>query len=179
MTTTSKITALLLAGSLAAAIQANANLIFTESLKNINAEVEGVTYTGTFTGANLLSGSTVFNSSLYTITSAAIDLTMLNAAGHQTSLIVDAFTLNLTPSTSPQVLIYTLNAAQDSYIMAKNGTFNFGVTADCELLDAELILTTSSNIPNNHVPDAASTALLLGGSLCALVLLKRKAFSPA
>jgi hypothetical protein len=177
MKTTSKITALLLVGTLAAALQANA-LTFTESLNNINAEVEGVTYTGTFSGANLLSGSTVFNNTLYTISSATVDITMLNAAGHQTSLIIDAFTQNLTPSTSPQVLVYTLNSTQDSYIQTKNGTFNFGVTADCELLAAELIVTTTaSNV--NHVPDAASTALLLGASMCLLALLKRKGMIPA
>ena len=64
MKTTSKISALLIAASLTAGLQAHASLIFTETLNGINAEVEGTPYTGTFTDANLLSGSTVFNNNL-------------------------------------------------------------------------------------------------------------------
>jgi hypothetical protein len=175
MTTTSKISALLLAGSLAAAVQANATTIFTESINNINAEVEGSLYTGTFTDANLLSGSTVFNSSLYTITSAVIDLTMLNAAGHATTLTVDAIAQNMTPSTSPQTLAYTLTSTQDAYIAAMNGTFTYGVEADCELLSSELIVTTTAKSTNSvSTPDAGSSMLLLVGGLSALGMLKRK-----
>jgi hypothetical protein len=175
MKTTSKISAILLAGSLAAGLSANASQIFTESINNINAEVENNPYTGTFTGANLLSGSTIFNNTSYTISSAVVDLTMVNAAGHATTLTIDAFGLILTPTTSPQVLAYTLNSAQDAYIEAMDGTFTFVVEADCKLTSAQLIVTANSNVPPpSPTPDAGSSAILLGGALTALGLLKRK-----
>jgi hypothetical protein len=176
--TVSRIAALLLAGCLAAAVQAHATgttLTFTETINNIDAEVYGTPYNGTFTDANLKSGSTVFNSSLYTITSATVDITMLYAAGHEVYLTIDGTTQNQEPHTSPQILAYTLTSTQDSYIQAEDGTFNFGVLADCELENAELIITaTSKTTQIVPVPDAASAALLLGGSLSALGLLKRK-----
>jgi hypothetical protein len=174
MKTAAKISALVLVGSLAAAVQSQATVTFTETINNIDAEVEGTPYTGAFTDAKLLSGSTVFNNTLYTITSVVVDLTMLNAAGHQTSLTIDGSTLNMTPTKSPQTLAYTLNSTQDSYIQSKDGTFNYTVLADCELENAALIVTTSVNPPTVNAPDATSTAFILGGAVSALGFLKRK-----
>ena len=142
---------------------------FTENINNINYEVFGQTYNGTFTRANLLSGATVFDNSLYTITGGTVNLTMLNAAGHQISLTIDGITLDLTASTSPQLLSYTLTPTQYNYIQAQDGTFNFGVTVDCILQSAQLIVNTTTN----GVPDGGSTMILLGGALMAIGLLQR------
>src|ERR1017187_7856963 len=87
---------------LTAGLQAYAsNLTFTETIPNINFAVQGQTYNGQFTDANLKSGSTVFNNSLETITSATVDLTIGNDTSLPISLTIDGITADLTPSSSP------------------------------------------------------------------------------
>ena len=166
------------AAFLMAGLQAHAtSLTFTENIPNINYEVAGQTYTGQFTDANLKSGSTVFNNSMETISSATIDLTMLYAAGNSIKLTVDGISQDLTFTGSPQTMAYTLSATQYNYIQAQDGTFNFAVTVDCELASAELIVnagTGGAGGGNSSAPDGASTVMLLGGALTTLGLIRRK-----
>jgi hypothetical protein len=171
MKTTFKVAALLITALLTAGMQAHAipSLTFTETINNINYEVYGQTYQGTFTRANLLSGSTVFDNSLYTITGATVNLTMKNATGYSISLTIDGITQDITASTSPQVLAYTLTPTQYNYIQAQNGTFNYGVTVDCILQSAQLIVATSTR----SIPDGGSTVMLFGAVMIALGLMKR------
>jgi hypothetical protein len=171
-----------LMGSVIAAILTSASAFatstqYTETTSGINFDVQGQTYKGTFTDAGLKSGGSTFNPSQSTITSAMIDLTIVNdAEGLPISLTVDGITMDLSPHTSPGTLQYTLNATQDSFLqsqLANPGSFNYFVTVDCTLTSAELIINTSSQ-PNTHVPDGASTAALFGGALTVLGWVKMK-----
>jgi hypothetical protein len=148
------------------------SLTFTETISGIDYEVEGQTYNGQFTDANLKDGSLVFNNTQETITSATVDLTILNDTSLPISLTIDGVTQNLTPSASPQTLAYALTATEYNYIQSKDGTFGYAVVVDCELESAELIVNTTSS--QAAVPDGGSTLLLLGGVVSALGLVKRK-----
>lgn len=147
---------------------------FTETINNINFGIEGATYDGMFTDANLKSGSTVFNNSQYTITSATVDLTVVNGQGHSIKLTIDGIAMDLPDTASPQTLQYNLSSTLGNYIQSQDGTFNYFVTVDCTLESAELIVDTTSG-SNSHVPDGASTAALLGGAMTLLGWVKRHA----
>jgi hypothetical protein len=171
MKTTTKLSALLLAVSLTAALQAHATQ-YTETLTGLDKEVAGTPYTGYFTESGLSGG---FNNSDI-ISQAVVKLTMLNAEGNPIYLTIDAIQQWMWDNTTPQTLSYTLSSTQDAYIttsFAANGKFSYTVEADCELENAQLILTASTG-QTQTVPDASSTLILLGGALSGLALLKRK-----
>jgi hypothetical protein len=150
-----------------------AGLTFTETIPNIDYEIEGQTYHGNFTDANLKSGSTVFNNTQETITGAMIALTISNDKGLPVTLTVDGISANLTPENSPQTLDFTLTTAQYDYIQAEDATFPYQVVVDCELDSAELTVYTSSS-PQTGVPDGGSTVMLLGGVVSAFGWMRRK-----
>lgn len=175
MKTTTKLSTLLLAVSLTAALQAYATPVtsFTETV-NIpgGVDVYGKPYTGSFTESGLSAGW----SDSDTISSAVVDVTMYDAAGNPVYLTIDAIKGTNNFTSNYQTLGYTLTSTQDSYITGKfdaNGSFSFTVEADCYLESAELCLTTTTG-QTQSVPDASSTMILLGGALSALALLKRK-----
>jgi hypothetical protein len=148
---------------------------FTETNLNINYEIENNPYPGTFTDANLKSGSTVFNNTQYTITSATVDLTILNDTSLPVTLTIDGISASLTPSKSPQILSYILTPTEYDYIQTEDGTFNYGVVVDCELQSDGLVVNANPvTPPPSTAPDGGSTVLLLGGVVSALGLIKRK-----
>jgi len=164
-----------LAAFLTAGFQAYANsLTFTETIPNINYEIEGVTYNGTFTDGSLKSGSTVFNNTQETISSATVALTISNDTSLPVTLTIDGVSANLTPTSSPQTLDFSLTSKQYDYIQSQDGTFNFGVVVDCELDSAELIVNTTSPQGQTSAPDGGCTAMLLGGIVLGFGLIKRK-----
>jgi hypothetical protein len=58
----------------------------------------------------------------------------------------------------------------------KNGFIDIGIDPDCVYKDTGIVLTINTGSTTNHtsVPDAASTAMLLGASLSCIGLLRRK-----
>ena len=176
MKTTTKISALLLAGSLTAALQAHATpTTFSETVTIPGGvEVFNNPYTGHFSEAGLSSGW----SDSDTISSAVVKVTMDDAKGFQVILTIDNIGQTVTYDANPETNPYTLTSGQDSYITGvfdANGSFSFKVDADCYLESAQLILTTTTGSSGNQsAPDASSTVILLGGALSALGLLKLK-----
>lgn len=150
------------------------NMTFSETISGINYGIEGQAYNGTFTDANLKSGSTVFNNTLETITSATVYLTILNDVGLPISLTIDGVTQDMTPSHSPQTLTYNLTSTEYNYIQAQDGTFGYKVIVDCELTSAQLVVNTTSSGSNSRVPDGGTTLTLLGGAMATLGLIKRQ-----
>lgn len=146
---------------------------FSETISGINYGIEGQAYNGTFTDANLKNGSTVFNNTLETITSATVYLTILHDVGLPVSLTIDGITLDRTPTYSGETLAYSLTSTQYNYIQAKDATFNYKVIVDCELTTAELVVNTTSSSSNGRVPDGGTTAILFGGALASLGFVKR------
>ena len=74
---------------------------------------------------------------------------------------------------------YVLNSAQllslNSYVAA--GGFSFGIDSDCYYNVGALSFTyttATTTVPHGGVPDAATTAYLLGASLLGLEVLRRK-----
>jgi hypothetical protein len=176
MKTTTNLSALLLAVSLTAALQAHATpTSFSESSGTLNKEVAAPAYyTGTFTEAGLTPSG--YNNS-DTLSSVTVALDMYNAAGNPVYLTIDGITQKINDTVNPtQILTYTLTTAEDNYIQtefAATGKFSYTVQADCELLSDVLTLNTSTG-QTQTVPDASSTVILLGGALSGLALLKRK-----
>ncbi len=125
----SAIAGMILSGAQAFAATTN----FSETIPNIDYEIEGQTYKGTFTDANLKSSTgAVFNNTKETITSGTVDLTILNDTSLPVTLTIDGISQNLTPTYSGETLAYTLTSAEDSYIQGLDGTFNYSVVVDCE-----------------------------------------------
>jgi hypothetical protein len=58
----------------------------------------------------------------------------------------------------------------------KNGFIDLGIDPDCKYTDTGIVLTITTGSTTNHtsVPDAASTAMLLGAGLSCIGLLRRK-----
>lgn len=167
----SAIAGMILSGAQAFAATTN----FSETIPNIDYEIEGQTYKGTFTDANLKSSTgAVFNNTKETITSGTVDLTILNDTSLPVTLTIDGISQNLTPTYSGETLAYTLTSAEDSYIQGLDGTFNYSVVVDCGLASAGLTVSAGSTPNTSGAPDAASTSLLLGGVMAALGLAKRK-----
>ena len=178
MKTTTKLSALLLAVSLTAALQAHATptpTSFSESSGTLDKEVAAPAYyTGTFTEAGL-TPSGYNNSDILSSVTVALD--MYNAAGNPVYLTIDGITQKINDTVNPtQILTYTLTSAEESYIQtefASTGKFSYTVQADCELLSD--VLTVNIQSPQTQtVPDASSTLILLGGALSGVALLKRK-----
>jgi hypothetical protein len=85
--TTKKDTSLVVHGAIAALLMAavSANAIsFTTGTVTFGSpvEIQGTAYNGSILDSSLLSGSTQFNKSLYSISSATMTLEILNASGH-------------------------------------------------------------------------------------------------
>ena len=189
MKTATKISALLLAASLTAALQARAiptTTVYTESIININQDVDvdagGKAYKGLFTEEGLIAngGGPAFNVT-DTISQEQVTVNMENAAGNDVTLTINSIGQSF-KYTSSETHLYTLTSglnSEDSFISnafsTVNGSFNFLVSADCELLSVQLTLdATTGSSGNQSAPDASSTVILLGGALSALGLLKLK-----
>jgi hypothetical protein len=164
------------AAFLTAGLQAYAqDPAFTNANASINFTIANGPYDGSFSDSTFKSGSTTFNNSLYTIASGTMNLTIDNMpANTPIELTIGSGTGSTTTvdGTGNETLAFALDSEQYNYIQTQDGTFNYIVTLDCELMSDQLIVNANTN--TSHVPDGGATVMLLGGVLTALGLMKRK-----
>lgn len=207
MKMTSKISALLLAVSLTACLQAQAtSLSYTNAINYVSerdphgALVEAPSSkTGQFVESSMKGNSHTtfqnnFSSSSYSISSVDVYVDMYDAIGHATTLTLTGSGLSgslsgvsQVPNSSPDLLEFvfssTSNSALFTYLVGalKNDlSIDYEVQADCYLENISMVVNTAPNTGGNNssVPDMATTVILLGSSLLGLEVLRRK-FVPA
>ena len=97
------------------------------------------------------------------------------AGANISSLPSEFFKTVATTLTWSIVLNTTQLATLNSYLNANNGVFNIGIDPDCHFNVGDITFSyTVGGTPNIHVPDAATTALLLVFGLAGLELFRRQ-----